>query len=58
MPLDLARYLERAATSRGGFPIPLIATDIRVRIAGGLAVVETTRRFRNDEPRPIEATTC
>jgi hypothetical protein len=36
--------------------IPLIATRFDVRIAHGLAIVSTTRTFRNDEPASIEAT--
>lgn len=36
-------------------PVPLVATDIAVEIAAGLAVVRTARRFVNAEDRPIEA---
>jgi hypothetical protein len=37
-------------------PMPLIATRLDVLIDAGLAVVTTTRTFRNIEPRSIEAT--
>jgi len=37
-------------------PVPLISTRFDVHITGGLAVVETVRRFRNDETVGIEAT--
>src|SRR5258705_9136604 len=36
--------------------IPLVATRFDVRIAHGLAIISTTRTFRNDEPESIEAT--
>ncbi|MDN2584284.1 VIT domain-containing protein [Aquibium sp. ELW1220] len=36
-------------------PVPLTATMIAVRIASGLAIVRTTRSFRNAEANPIEA---
>jgi hypothetical protein len=38
------------------WPMPLIETAIEVRIRAGLAIVATTRRFRNAEARSIEAT--
>jgi hypothetical protein len=37
-------------------PIPLKATRFDVVIGGGLAIVSTTRTFRNGEPDSIEAT--
>ena len=37
-------------------PIPLQSTRFGVRIAHGLAIVSTTRIFRNCEPESIEAT--
>src|SRR5262245_1941832 len=37
-------------------PVPLTATDIEVRIEGGIAVVTTERTFRNIEDQDIEAT--
>src|ERR1700726_1864788 len=37
-------------------PVPLVATTFDVIIDGGLAVVSTTRIFRNAEPDSIEAT--
>ena len=37
-------------------PIPLVATRFDVHIDGGLAVVSTTRTFRNAEDESIEAT--
>ena len=46
----------------GGFvagtprPVPLVATRFDVVIEGGLAVVTTSRTFRNAEPQSIEAT--
>ncbi len=36
-------------------PLPLKATSIEVDIQRGLATIRTTRIFRNDESRPIEA---
>ncbi len=50
----LAAFLENA--SRGRHPIPLISTGLDVEITGGLAVVTTTRLFRNVEAESIEAT--
>jgi len=50
----LAGY--RAGATLGGAPVPLTATAFEVTLAGGLAVVQCTRRFRNAEPDPIEAT--
>ena len=37
-------------------PVPLVSTRFDVEILGGLAVVETVRTFRNEEPVTIEAT--
>jgi hypothetical protein len=37
-------------------PLPLVATEFDVSLAGGLAVVATRRLFRNAEPQSIEAT--
>src|SRR5712671_4787939 len=37
-------------------PLPLLSTQFDVRVAHGLAVVSTTRTFRNDERKSIEAT--
>ncbi len=55
-PIDpLAVFLDRHICSRGR-PIPLVATDFTVNLAGGLAVVETRRTFRNIEETSIEAT--
>lgn len=51
-----------AAFTAGAFvggtrrPVPLVATSFDVRIEGGLAVVRTSRRFRNAEAASIEAT--
>lgn len=36
-------------------PVPLVATQIAVRVVSGLAFVKTTRSFRNAEANPIEA---
>lgn len=36
-------------------PMPLTATEIRVHILAGLAIVRTVRSFRNVEKMPIEA---
>ena len=36
-------------------PLPLIATDIRVQVLAGAALVKTIRRFCNAEQVPIEA---
>lgn len=49
----LSIFLERRAAPH---PVPLVATDFDVVIDGGLAIVTTTRLFRNTEERPIEAT--
>jgi hypothetical protein len=46
----------RAGATVGGAPVPLTATAYDVTLAGGLAVVQCIRRFRNAEDRPIEAT--
>jgi hypothetical protein len=46
-------FLERRAAPH---PVPLVGTDFDVVIEGGLAVVTTTRLFRNTEEKPIEAT--
>ena len=40
----------------GRWPMPLVATRFDVLIDSGLAVVTTSRTFRNDESRSIEAT--
>src|SRR5712671_6444738 len=37
-------------------PLPLLSTRFDARIAHGLAIVSTTRTFRNDERKSIEAT--
>lgn len=39
-----------------GLPVPLVATRFDVLIDGGLAVVTTSRTFRNAESQSIEAT--
>jgi hypothetical protein len=52
----LSRYRDGAVVAGTRQPIPLVATQIRVRLEGGLAVVRTERLFRNTEPAPIEAT--
>ena len=52
----LAALVERAATAAGKRPVPLVATRFDVTLDGGLAVVETTRRYRNAEHESIEAT--
>ncbi|MFZ5674977.1 MAG: VIT domain-containing protein [Pseudomonadota bacterium] len=46
-------FLERRAAPH---PVPLSGTDFDVVIEGGLAIVTTTRLFRNTEDKPIEAT--
>lgn len=50
-PLQI--FLGRRAANH---PVPLVATDFDVVIDGGLAIVTTTRLFRNSEENPIEAT--
>lgn len=50
-PLQI--FLGRRAAA---FPVPLFGTDFHVVIDGGLAIVTTTRLFRNTEEKPIEAT--
>lgn len=49
-------FVLRAAPSRGEQPIPLKSTRFDVWIKGGVAMVETLRRIRNDEGQSIEAT--
>jgi hypothetical protein len=39
----------------GSHPVPLKETSYDIEVISGLAVVRQTRRFRNDEKRPIEA---
>lgn len=58
MPLrdPLKMFLERRGAAPAQRPVPLIGTDFAVAIDGGLAVVTTTRVFRNEEANPIEAT--
>jgi hypothetical protein len=45
-----------AGKSAAAAPMPLVATRFDVIIDAGLAIVTTTRVFRNDEPTSIEAT--
>jgi hypothetical protein len=52
----LAPYATGAVNKTTGEPIPLATTRFKVRILGGLAIVETTRLFRNAEKGSIEAT--
>jgi hypothetical protein len=39
----------------GSHPVPLKETSYDIEVNSGLATVRQTRRFRNDEKRPIEA---
>ncbi|MNU36413.1 Vault protein inter-alpha-trypsin [compost metagenome] len=39
----------------GAHPVPLKETSYDIEVSSGLATVRQTRRFRNDEKRPIEA---
>lgn len=39
----------------GTHPVPLKETSYDIEVVSGMAVVKQTRRFRNDEKRPIEA---
>ena len=39
----------------GAHPVPLKETSYDIEIVSGIATVRQTRRFRNDEKRPIEA---
>ncbi len=50
----LAAFLEQEAAGR--YPIPLVSMAMDVEIDSGLAVVTTTRVFRNAEAESIEAT--
>jgi hypothetical protein len=52
----LAALIQGAATAAGKRPVPLIGTRFDVTLDGGLAVVETSRRYRNEESESIEAT--
>src|ERR1051325_5295896 len=45
-----------AGKSAAATPMPLVATRFDVIIDAGLAIVTTTRTFRNDESSSIEAT--
>jgi Vault protein inter-alpha-trypsin domain/von Willebrand factor type A domain len=55
-PHPLDRFRDGAINRATRSPISLRATRIKVRIAGGLAVVRTERVFTNAEAAPIEAT--
>jgi len=46
------RHVERRASR----PVPLVNTDFDIQIEAGLAIVTTTRLFRNAEEESIEAT--
>lgn len=52
----LGAYGLPAVVSGTQTPVPLIGTAFSVAIEAGLAVVTTTRRFRNAEDRSIEVT--
>jgi len=52
----LAAFMAGARIAGTRQPVPLVATSFAVGIDAGLAVVETTRRFRNSEDSSIEAT--
>ncbi len=52
----LAAFAAGAFESGRGRPIPLLSTSFDVHLSAGLAIVETTRRFRNAEEVSIEAT--
>ncbi|MYD94450.1 MAG: VWA domain-containing protein [Chloroflexi bacterium] len=51
----IAALLERRREESGANPALLCALDIEVTIRGGLALVETTRTYVNQEERPVEA---
>ena len=55
--IENTRVLEQfiADRTRGSRPVPLKSTSFDVEIVSGLALVRQTRRFRNDEKKPIEA---
>lgn len=56
-PLQIRDPLQIFLGRRGApHPVPLFSTDFDVTIDGGLAIVTTTRLFRNTEEIPIEAT--
>src|SRR3954447_11460792 len=52
----LHAFVDGAIISGTQRAIPLVATRFDVRIAHGLAIISTTRSFRNVEPESIEAT--
>src|SRR3954471_13412417 len=52
----LHAFVHGACISGTKQPLPLLSTRFDVRIAHGLAIVSTTRTFRNDERESIEAT--
>ena len=52
----LAAFLESNLESRGQHPVPLASTKFEVDIEAGLALVKTSRLFRNTEKESIEAT--
>lgn len=55
--LENTRMLEEFVVkhTRGSHPVPLKETSYDIEVVSGLAIVKQTRRFRNDEARPIEA---
>ena len=55
MPLDIIKWTEKNAKP-GHQVIPLISTEIRVKVLGGVATVATSRLFRNTDDKAIEAT--
>lgn len=52
----LAAFVAGAFTTGERRPVPLVATAFAVTLDAGLAIVETTRRYRNAEAESIEAT--
>ena len=52
----LAAFVAGAFTTGERRPVPLVSTAFAVTLDAGLAIVETTRRYRNAETESIEAT--
>jgi Uncharacterized protein containing a von Willebrand factor type A (vWA) domain len=55
--IENTKMLEKfvATKARGSHPVPLKETAYDIEVNSGMATVKQTRRFRNDEKRPIEA---
>lgn len=52
----LSTFRDGARDKATGTPVRLLSTRIGIRVLGGLALVRTERKFRNDEAQGIEVT--